>query len=229
MLTKVEPDKIHFTMAHRKYPERYVMVKTPKYGDDKWLLMNTTPTQLAPFEKLHYKTIPTQDVETVLSKLHPGTSVQEKIDGAATLNHILKDKIELLSHRQSKVTGGPIVHTERAFGTVPQVEVPRKYRGSVLRSELYGTRDGKSIPIQELSGLLNSSVGKSLDDQTFRNIQMRNMVYDVAQIGKKPVVSDMPYADRVNAVRNILGSITGPDAERVQQHYELPVERRKMR
>ena len=169
LLTKVEPNKIHFTLAHRRYPERFVLFK-PEGGlgnkEQNWLLMNTTPTKPVPFEKLHYKSIPAEQVESVLSNLQPGSSVQAKIDGALTLTQLMKDKIELLSYRQSKVHGGPLPHTERVFHREPNVQVPKEYVGSVLAGELHATdAQGQALNPQTLGGLLNSSIAKSLPEQ----------------------------------------------------------------
>lgn len=225
LITKIEPNKIHLTLAHKKYPERYVLFRTPKYGENKWLLMNTTPTVPPTTGKLHFKTVEGPKVEELLDKLAPQSSVQEKIDGAATLNELLKDKIELLSHRTSKVTQGPIFHSEKVFKKEPELEIPKKYQGSLLRSELYGVRDNKPIPVQELGGLLNSSLYKSLTDQKARNIKFKNMVFDVAQVGKKPVdINTTPYSERLNTARDIIGSIGGPDKSLINKLYHFPRE-----
>lgn len=226
LITKIEPGKIHLTLAHRRYPERFVLVKPENMGNDKnWLLMNTTPTEPIPYKKVHYKSVPAKDVEGVLQNLQPGSSVQAKIDGAASLTNVLKDKIEVLSYRQSKVHGGPIIHTERVFHGIPETTVPKEYVGSVLRGELYGTQHGnKSIPPQVLGGLLNSSIAKSLPAQQSNDINLRNMVFDVQQVGKKPVGPEVPYAERLDTVRNILAAIKGKDQGAVQNVLHTPEE-----
>jgi ADP-ribose pyrophosphatase YjhB (NUDIX family)/energy-coupling factor transporter ATP-binding protein EcfA2 len=149
LLTKVEPGKVHFTVAHRRYPERFVLVKPQSdkgvgSRPNNWLLMNVTPTTPLPYKKESYKSIPADKVEPLLEKLQEGSSVQAKIDGALTLTHLLKDKIEVLSYRQSKVHGGPILHTERVFHGLPQTEIPKEYQGSVLKGELYAQQHAPS-------------------------------------------------------------------------------------
>lgn len=223
LLTKVEPGKIHFTVAHRRYPERYVLVKptsTTGVGakPNNWLLMNTTPTTPLAFDKEHYKSIPAEKVEPLLQNLEPGSSVQAKIDGAMTLTQLLKDKIEVLSYRKSKVHGGPIVHTERTFSGIPNIQVPKQYVGSVLQGELYGQQHGNgAVPPQVLGGILNSSLAKSLGTQQAQDIKLKQMIFDVQQIGKKKVDrNQVPYEQRHQAIRDILGSITGPGQQQVQ-------------
>ncbi len=227
LITKVEPGKVHLTVAHKRYPERYVLVKPEKQlGSDKnWLLMNTTPTKPIPYEKAHYKSIPAEKVESVIQNLEPNSSVQAKIDGAASLTQLLKDKIELLSYRQSKVHGGPILHTERAFSTIPNVNIPKEYQGSILRGELYGQQHGnKPVAPQILGGLLNSSIAKSLPAQQANDIKLKNLVFDIEQLGKKPITRDVPYADRMNMTKQVLAAITGKDEQLVKDRYHLPEE-----
>jgi hypothetical protein len=231
LLTKVEPGKVHFTVAHRRYPERYVLVKpTSNKGvgarPTNWLLMNTTPTNPLPFAKEHYKSVPADKVEPILENLQPGSSVQAKIDGALTLTQLLKDKIEVLSYRQSKVHGGPILHTERVFHGIPNATIPKEYQGSVLKGELYAQqhKDQKVAP-QVLGGILNSSVAKSLESQQANNIGLKQMLFDVQQIGKKPVdFKRVPYEQRSEAIRNILSSISGPDAGQIRNTISPPTE-----
>src|SRR5690606_2009718 len=115
LITKVQPRQIHFTTATGKYPERFVLIKpkSDKVKDKSWLLINTTPTDPIPYKKVRYKKIPADQVEDTIKKMAPGTSVQQKIDGASSLIKLLKDGIELVSYRAAKETGRPILHTER--------------------------------------------------------------------------------------------------------------------
>jgi DNA ligase D-like protein (predicted 3'-phosphoesterase) len=228
LITKVMPNQINFTLAHKKYPQRFTLVK-PEGGigqkENNWLLINSTPTQRIGYAKVPYKVIPQEDIESILKNLPSDANVQAKIDGSASLTHILKDKIEVLSLRHSKVNDRPIIHTERALKTIPTVEMPKQYHNSLLRGELYGQQNDKVIEPQRLSGLLNSSVAKSITDQNNQGIQLKNLVFDIARQGNKNVdYNKVPYADRLNTVKNILQSIKGPDADLVQSKFHLPEE-----
>jgi bifunctional non-homologous end joining protein LigD len=100
LVTKTTPGTLHFTVAHTKYPERFVLVK----GTGKnWLLVNTTPTEQVPEQKLKYKILPESQVEDVLQGQY---SISPKIDGASTLVKLMKDNVDLFSYRTS-VTGKP--------------------------------------------------------------------------------------------------------------------------
>jgi hypothetical protein len=172
-----------------------------------WLLINTTPTEPIPYKKVHYSKVSPEKAESVLENLQPGSSVQAKIDGAASLTKLMDDKLDVVSYRKSKETGGPILHTERLFKGKPvTVKIPKEYVGSVLRGELYGERKGESIPPHELGGILNSSVMKSVAKQMQEDINLHNMVFDVQQVGEKPT-TDLPYERRMELVRKILSHL----------------------
>jgi DNA ligase D-like protein (predicted 3'-phosphoesterase) len=234
LLTKVEPNKIHFTVAHRKYPSRYVLIR-PDAGiggkEHNWLLMNTTPrSPLVPdYRKEHFKLVPGDKVESVLKNLQPGATVQEKIDGALSLTKILKDKIEVLSYRRSKQEpGGNILHTEKVFSGIPEVKVPKKYIGSVLEGELYGTKNRRALSPQALTPILNSSLAKSLDDQKANKVKLRQMVFDIKQLGNKKVDWNVtPHHERMEHVRNILGSLGEQDGQwtkAIKSTFHVPTE-----
>lgn len=207
LVTKVTPQSVHFTLAHTRYPERFVLIKpqSEKWGEKSWLLINTTPIKPLPYQKIRFKKIPAEKVEEALQKLDPGSSVQAKIDGAHSLISIAEDNIEILSYRTSKVTGGPIIHTERVYGTRPQLEVPPKYVGTILRAELYGKeKSGKVIPPQELGGILNSSIAKALQDKKKKGISLHAAVFDIQQYGKDPILFNLPYRKRRQLMEEVV-------------------------
>ena len=206
LFTKVSPNFLHFTMAHRKHPERFVLFKPEKWKDKDWLLVNTTPIEAVPYEKIRYKKIPAEQVDEYIDKMEEGDSLEAKIDGASSLIKFLKDRVELVSYRTSKTTGRPIVHTEKFFGGIPQLKIPPELVGTVLKGELYGRRGDKEvIPPHELGGLLTSTIEKSLASQKERGIQLKNMLYDIQQLGKKPIdPSVVPRAERRQMIEQAL-------------------------
>jgi hypothetical protein len=217
LVSKISPNALHFTLGHKKFPERFVLVRPREEGDKRWLLMNTTPTEPIPYKKLHYTKIDPEKAEGILEGLQPGSSVQAKIDGAASLTKLMDDKLEVVSYRASKQTGGPIIHTERLFKGQPvKVTIPKEYVGSVLRGELYGTRKGKAIPPQELGGILNASLVNAVEKQDDKGTKLKQMLFDVQQIGKKPTAG-MPYEERMEELKKIVKLLP-------PEHFELPEE-----
>jgi hypothetical protein len=220
LVTKTGPDAIHFSTAHRRFPERYVLLK-PKTGNN-WLMLNTTKTEPVPYEKLHYKLVPQDKAEDVLNNLQPGTSTQAKIDGAAALVQLYKDHFDVLSYRNQKEKGYPIVHTERVFGQRPTINVPKEFQGRTLRGELYGEREGKPIPPHELGGLLNSSISKSLADQESKKIKLKVMLFDIMNKQHKHQL-EVPYEQRMAETKQV-GSVLPQDTFNYPEEAKTPEE-----
>jgi hypothetical protein len=238
LVTEIRPNLIKFTTADRRHPERFVLLKPEGWIDDDWLLINRTPTEPLPYEKVHYKKIDGDQVEKALDKLMEGDTVEAKIDGASSLVRLLEKGVEVTSYRASKETGGPITHTERFFGGPGNMEVPPDLVGTILKGELYGTRKaengangvyqrgrvgesvdrGGSSPMgvigpQELGGILNASLGRSLEKQREGGIDLRNMIFDIQQLGKQPVGHDTPRAERRRMIEDILERVPGLTAD----------------
>jgi len=196
LITKVSPRSLQFTRTDKRGPERFLLVRPSE--DRPWLLKNVTPTKMLPFPKEHYKLV------KELKDIPEGAIVQPKIDGASELIKIVApDKLEISSFRASKHTGFPLVHTERVFHGKQNLDIPKKYVGSVLRGELYGLRDDKAIPPQELGGLLNSTIRKSIGDQADRGVQLKSMLFDIRQVGDKNVTA-LPYRERLDLLREVI-------------------------
>ena len=122
-----------------RHPQRFALVKPQTFGDKDWLVVNTTPREQMPYQKVHYAVIPKEQVEQHLGNIQNGEA-QAKIDGASSLIELMKDGVEITSYRTHKDTGMPIVHTERVFGGRPKMKIPPELVGSVLKGELYGQR-----------------------------------------------------------------------------------------
>jgi hypothetical protein len=262
LVTSVKPDMIHFTLAHKRYPERFVLMKPKGWKQPKsWLLINKTPTAGLPYEKIRYQKIPATDVEKYIDKMQKGDTFEAKIDGASSLIKLLKDGVEMVSYRQSKETGRPILYTEKVLDGLPKMEIPNELVGTVLKGELYGVRNPggsqvshvgqngalgagdlesisdygaggstheRVIPPQELGGLLNSSLSKALEDKRSRNIKLRNMVYDIQQIGKDPVDwHKTPRTDRRKLIEQVLGYLP-KDVFHISPAAETPEDARKL-
>lgn len=204
IITKVQPDRINFVVAHRKFPERFTLAKMKGVGERNWLLINTTPTEIIPHKKVHYAKVEAGDVEKLFD---PKYLISEKIDGAAALMKLFHDKIEILSYRPS-VKGTPIVHTMRVGGTT-DIKIPKHLVGSILRGEIYGVRKGKTIPPQELGGILNASLAKSLEKQREGNIDLRVALFNILQRGREPVSMGVEYPKRLEMLREVMQHLPG--------------------
>lgn len=233
IVTKVEPNKINFVVTHKKHPETFTLVRksgppttgterTKKTQGGAWLMINTTPTDVIEHKKVRYAKVPAEDVEKLFDEnyLH-----SEKLDGAAALYKLFSDKIEVLSYRPT-TTGRPIVHTYRVGGTTG-LNIPKHLVGTILRGELYGVRNNRAIPPQELGGILNSSTHKALKKQREQKVQLRNAIFNILQYGKQPVDINAPLAERLDKVQEVLKYL--PKGKfHLPRTAETPEEQRKL-
>ncbi len=181
LVTKREGNDLSLTRADRKNPERYKIVHPEERDWKHALLLKARAPKDPGVEKESYKSVPHDKIPEALSKIDKDTVVEPKVDGALALVHLLNHNLEIMSHRKSKTTGKNIVHTERVLGHRPEIDIPKGYNNSVLLGEMFGTREGKSIPPQELSGLLNSNIDKSLESQKSKHVDMKTMLFDIAK------------------------------------------------
>ena len=250
-LNEVSPDKVTFSVAHKKHPTRYKLVHTK---DDKWLILNADPKGTAIIgDKPVIKAIDKKKLKELAPK---AKQIQAKIDGAHTPVEITpKGAVEAYSIRRSK-SGKPIVHTERLGLT--GLKLP-ELADTVLRTEAFAekkaslqkqaiikhengkwvlyTKDGSKVlgthptrakalaqeraiqyakhakkaevlPFNEVSGLLNSSVAKSIRRQQQDNIKMKLALLDIAKYKGKDV-SDIPYEQRRELLEQLLSELPG--------------------
>ncbi len=205
LITRTTPQTVSFSIADKKHPERYTLVNPgPKYGDNYWMLLKQRIPEHSGVEKEHYKVLKEKDVEETLKNLPEGSTVQPKIDGALQLVNIGKDKVEMQSHRISKTTGKPVIHTERFFGHRPHLNIPKELRNTILLAEVYGERNGKPISPQETSGLLNSTLENALRDKKEKHLDLKAMLFGVQKLKGKPVGFDIPYEERKKILEKAL-------------------------
>jgi len=259
MITKATPTKIEYTVATTGTPERYVLMKPEKWGDRDWLMINVTPKKAVPYDKVRYKKLAPEDVEPYIEQMKEGTSVSAKLDGASSLVKLMRGGAEVLSYRTAKRTGHPIVHTERMFGGRPQLDIPKKYEGSVLKGELYaekirpddvsrptsddaGVEEGagvaaqadeaaqvlRAVEPQRLGGLLHATVEHSRDKQREQGLDIKNMLFDIQQLGKTPIDPNVtPYAERRKMIEEILPYLP-PDKFQLAEETTDPEEAKQL-
>lgn len=197
LVTNKDDKHVSLSTADKKHPERYSLIGSDK--DRGWLLVHAkTPTESGA-EKPHYKSV---SEEQALKAVEEGGTMSPKIDGALNFLNLNHGKAEMLSHRISKTTGKPVIQTERFFGSRPHLDIPKEFNNSTLLTEVYGKKDGKAIPSQQLSGILNSSIAKALETQNSQGVSMHGMLFDIAKKQGKPV--ELPYEQRKALLASIL-------------------------
>lgn len=142
-----------------------------------WIVTKAKPLKPPGHLKEHMKSVAPADIDKLDIQ-----SAEPKIDGALHLLRLGVDP-ELISHRVSKRHGGPIVHTERVFGGRPRLDagkIPAELRTSELLGEVYAQRKGQMLTPEELGGLLNSDLDKSIAKQRTENIKMRLALHGIS-------------------------------------------------
>jgi 2'-5' RNA ligase len=215
LVTSVDDDGVTFVTAHTRYPERFRLQQTPKG----WILINATKTETRlPYEKVHYQQVEEDAVDKLFT---PKNLVTAKIDGSAAFYELLGDKIEALSARTSRITGRPIVHTER----IGSPRLREKLKDTVLRGEMYGVRGNQAIPAAELGGLLNSTIEVALARRKERDIEMRHAVFDILKHEGKDV-RGLPYGERLKLLRGVLEKL--PEQFHLPEGYTDPARQREL-
>lgn len=126
--------------------------------------------------------------------------MQPKVDGALVYVTTKGNRPEVFSHRKGKHSGRNIIHTERVFHGRPTTNIPAEHQRTLI-GELYGTRRGKAIEPQELGGILNTHLGKSITKQKSQGVQLKIMPFDYVN-GKGE-----NYPDRLAKVRQTVSHL----------------------
>jgi hypothetical protein len=207
LVTDKNDDKISFSIADKKHPKRYTLLNPGGLGHGKvWMVIKDREPEVTGAEKIHYKTIETKDLEKKLKTLAPGWNAQVKLDGA--LNFLSVDprgKIEMVSHRISKQTGKPVLHTERFFGEIPHMrDAPKHIRDSIISTEVHAVKDGKPLPVQELGGILNSTTAKALKKMQAEKIDLKGLLFDITRFNGQELDTSVPYEARRKALMEVI-------------------------
>lgn len=212
--------KINFAFLDSKNPQQYSLIKSPKYGDNRWLLLNRTPTESSrtdiPLGKLKTRDASSGDLAQYLSDRY---ILSSKIDGASVIVN-LGDKAEVFSHRPS-VSGELIDHTYVVGAD--EVAVPAALKGTKLRAEVFGVKNDRPIPLAALGGLLNSAPEKALRQMKQEKIRLYVAPFKVLTHNGKDY-DDAPYGDHLKILGDVVRKLPSnwilPDTARTQSQKE---------
>jgi hypothetical protein len=191
-------DKIKAVLLDSKNPQHLTFVRTPRYGPDHWLLINTTPTPESrpdiPLGKPTTKQI-AGDLGRYMSDRY---TLASKIDGAHTVVSF-DDSVGVYSHQPS-VDGTLIDHT---FVTrADEIKVPESLKGTKLRAEVFGVKGNKTLTIGDLGGLLNAAPDKALKRMAEDGSQLYVAPFQVVTHKGESYVG-RPYSEHLKALREI--------------------------
>lgn len=197
------PEKISFTLLDSQNPQKLTLIHAPKYGENRWLLANHTPTVKSRPDvvlgKPRYKEKSPEDLGRFLGDRFALTS---KIDGAQVLVH-MGDRVEIFSHRPSKK--GELINHTYLLGA-DELDVPAGLKGTALRAELFAVKGSKVAPIQTLGGLMNSSPEKALQKMEDENIRLYVAPFQVLS-HRGEGMSDYSYREQLKVLNQIISRL----------------------
>lgn len=180
----------------------------PTKPDEGWLVIRAGDPPPIKHTKEHMQSLSPESLPGFLES-QAEVHGSPKIDGALQVLRFRNNKPELFSHRVSRRTGRPIEHTQRVFETARHVQVPKELRDQEFLGELYGERDGKVIPPQELGGILNSGLTKAVQTKRDRGVKLRLALHGIAG-------SDLPHAQKRQMLAQV-ASLLPDDTEVVDE------------
>lgn len=199
-------DKIRFLRHHGQETDEFVLRKVREEGGKPlWALHNATKNrytregQQLPSSKPQYKEIRPEQVN--FSDV--GEVMTPKLDGA----HVLVDMkgpgapMRVYSYRPTERQTGVIEHTFKFPDFQKHTTTPAT-KNTLIRAELWGSKDGKAIPSEELGGLLNAGVLRSRKMQEEKGVQLRLTGIDVVK-HKGRNYANKTFDQKLNALREI--------------------------
>lgn len=211
-VTKASDNEVRFVIPEGRIPEQFVLKRQPTGGGKMWTLHNITPTRavskwdtLIPIGKPPMKSKLPSAVDTS----DPGTVLQPKIDGAHVVAVLEGGKpLRLFSHRQARNETGLIEHTYRDPEYWKRL-APEGLKPTVVRGELWASdKSGKPVPLQDLSGILNSSIPEARKRLSEQGLKLRVSVHGVDRMdGKK--VDSLPFDKVDQFLKNLVDQVPG--------------------
>lgn len=156
VILKNKDGQLMFTRGDHKDAPVYNLIRTK---DKNWVLFYGSPNQplqIRRYPKEHFKSVP---VEKIPELIQQGAELSPKIDGAGVLLHLGNNGVRTFGIRSNKEGSKP--EYSSLLPGLLSASVPSEIRGKVIRGEVFGQRAGKSIPANELAGLLNAATLKA--------------------------------------------------------------------
>ena len=130
------------------------------------------------------------------------TVLQPKIDGAHSIITLAPGKMNrVFSYRISAKTGDPVEHTHQ-MKNIRDAKVPPGLGGTVLRAEVFARKNGRALPPQNVSGLLNSGIIKSRTEQEESSTTLVPVLFDITKY-RGHDVTQKPYEERLDLLKQI--------------------------
>jgi hypothetical protein len=192
--------KLRFNLYEGAQPEEYAVRKDDK---GRWFLHNKTQTRVGrpdiPDFKPKYKEIDVDDVDPTNER----QAMMPKLDGAHGIIDLVAGRApRVFSYRVGKkAETGLIEHTHK-MPELLRKKVPKELGDTVLRGEILGLRGGRVLPAEQIGGLLNSKVWKSLETQRAEGVRLKAFPFDVVKYRGQPV-SERSFGEKLEILQRV--------------------------
>lgn len=193
--------KVRFNLYDGPNPEEFSIRRDVK---NRWFLHNKTQTRTRradiPDFKKSYKSVPIEGIDPTNDK----QVMMPKLKGAHTIIDLQAGRApRVFSYRRAKVAPtGLIEHTHK----IPQLlkqKVPKELDRTMLRGEAIAiTPEGRPLPEQEISGILNAKVWRSREKQAERGVRLKIFPFDVIKYKGKNL-ADAPFEEKIKALEEV--------------------------
>ena len=209
-------DRVHLVRHEGQRSEELVLKRIAEdaRGTPLWALRNVTRNlatqagQRLPIgEKPKYRQVSPDQID-----LADETQVMTpKVDGAHVLVNLEgpDHMARVYSYRQPKRGDTGLIEHTFKLPDFQNLRGTPKTKGTLLRAELYATdAGGKAIPVNQLGGLLNSTVLTSREKQKELGVRLRLMAHDVVRHRGK-TFEDRPYAEKQRVLEAVQRATKG--------------------
>lgn len=197
-------NKIRFATFDTQNPQEYTMIRTPKMGKDRWLVLKTTPTRKnrpdVPVTKERFREASLEDIGRFMTKKW---LLASKIDGGGVTVNVGK-QTEVFSQNESKKNDELINYSHILDLGTP----PKNLRGTQMRAEIFGKQGKKVIPLRQLAGLMNSSPTKARREMKSKGIKLMLAPWKMLKY-RGVDVEDIPYDDQIDLMRSVSRDLPG--------------------
>ena len=163
------PNSLKFTRSDVRGAPIYNMIRTKQGNWITFIQKDDAPSVIQLYSKEHFKSVPISEVARIMEE--GNYTATPKIDGAGAIATIKANGVDVYSIRRDK--DGKLIRYTDHIGGLRNLQIPKELEGRSFRGEVFAERDGRVLPPQEISGLLNSTLSNTLRKKMRENITMR--------------------------------------------------------
>lgn len=163
------PQSLKFVRSDVKNSPIYNMIKTKAGNWITFIQSDKAPPVIQLYSKERFKSVPITEIADIMDA--GDYTAVPKIDGAGAIATVKANGVDVYSVRKDK-DGNLIRYTDH-IGDLRNLNIPKELEGKSFRAEVFAEQDGKVLPPQTLSGILNSTLSNAVKRKLKDNIRLR--------------------------------------------------------